>query len=107
MAAVLGCSAGTKTVTVGDGSGGDESTATATAGALADAPKQPGEVVVQGDGRRNFGPYHFQEGVYTVKFEQFDPHDPNHDFSNPDAVPSFVVSLDRHPDVITAETKVV
>ncbi len=105
LATLAGCGGSTTTVTVTDtGSGTGADSTEAGASGLADEPKQTGEVVVEGEGSEVFGPYEFKQGVYTIRFEQSDPTNPDLDFRTESS--SFVLTLNRKPGEITGDSAV-
>jgi hypothetical protein len=64
--------------------------------ALARAPKQPGEILVQGDvSPGSHGPFAL-DGRYTARFEQIAPENPTQDFTTQTA---FVAVLDKRSQV--------
>jgi hypothetical protein len=63
---------------------------------LAKQPPAAGEILVSGNtAPKTFGPYDFEPGTYTFRFQQYAPDQPGLDFST-DASP-FAVSLNRRP----------
>ena len=63
---------------------------------LAKQPPAAGEIVVSGNtSPKTFGPYDFEPGTYTFRFQQYAPGQPGFDFET-DASP-FAVSLNRRP----------
>jgi len=64
--------------------------------ALARKPKQAGEILLVGSIQgKIFGPSNFKPGGYLFRFEQYDPKQPNLNFSS--EASSFVVSLESKP----------
>ena len=64
--------------------------------ALLRAPRQPGEVIVQGEtSPKTAGPFAF-DGRYRVAFQQYAPEAPHMDFG---AQTAFVVDLERSPGI--------
>ena len=62
---------------------------------LVRAPKQPGEVVVQGESSpQSHGPFDLH-GTYVARFEQYAPEDPSLDFASQTP---FVARLDPHAE---------
>jgi hypothetical protein len=71
--------------------------------AISRAPLRRGEVLVTGDtAPKSFGPYDFEPGLYTFRFEQFAPELPGLDFAT--EASSITVSLDRQPRVTAPDS---
>lgn len=72
------------------------------AAALTASPKRPGEIIVEGEGGENHGPYTFRQAIYRVRFEQFAPESPGLDFRRESS--SFGAQLHRKPGLVEAST---
>ena len=79
----------------GGGSDAPAQTVPRAQAALARVPKQPGEIVVQGEASpASHGPFELH-GTYVARFEQYAPEDPHMDFASQTP---FVARLDPHAD---------
>ncbi|MFL5884444.1 MAG: hypothetical protein ACJ77M_05190 [Thermoleophilaceae bacterium] len=66
--------------------------------------RRPGEILVQGNtSPKSFGPYDFEPGLYTFRFEQYAPGISGIDFAT-DAS-SITVALNRKPRVSAADSE--
>jgi hypothetical protein len=96
---VTACGGGTTSGRTASTASGDDAAARP---ALAQAPKRPGEILVQGPvSPASHGPVTL-DGRYIVRFEQIAPEDPNLDFTGQTA---FVAVLDRHTQQAATGTK--
>jgi hypothetical protein len=62
---------------------------------------RPSEIIIKQSGTANLGPYHFKQGIYRVRFQQW-VSSGERNFAT--EASSLVVQLDRKPAVIDAET---